>query len=55
MWPPSDTFVIKFDTPISHLSVVQFLVCSMIETSENAKIYAVAVTFKDQVSKTHWH
>lgn len=49
------TFVIKFHTPISHLSVVYFLVYSMIETSENAKIYAATVTFRDQVSKTYWH
>lgn len=32
MWPPSDPFVIKFDTPISHFSVVWFLACSMIGT-----------------------
>lgn len=48
MWPPSDPFVIKFDTPfLSFCGLV--LVCSVIEISESPEICAAAVPFKDQV------
>lgn len=32
IWPPSDSFVTKFNTPVFHLSVVLFCVCSLIGT-----------------------